>query len=89
MGEMRVESTSTVRTLNLFTPDGAREALAALTTRFLAEGESADVNRFKAAVAAIGLILEDHSRRSRDELETNLEQLKHRLDEWEQAGGNA
>jgi hypothetical protein len=76
-------------TFDLKTATGCREALASVTAAFMDDGEKADVNKFRAVVQALSTMLEDFARQSRDELETNVEQLKHRLDEWEAAGGNA
>jgi hypothetical protein len=75
--------------MDLFSAEGCRTALATLTTAFLAGGEKSDINLFKASVSAIGLMLEDYARQSRDELETDMARLRERLDVWEAGGANA
>jgi len=75
-------------TMDLSTADGAREALAALTTAFLAEGKEADVNRFRAVVQALSALLADYSRKQENELEGDIADLAKRLTQWEGDRGN-
>ena len=75
-------------TMDLSTGDGARSALAELTTAFLAEGKEADVNRFRALVQALSALLQDFARKAENELEDDIAALTSRLDVWEKDRGN-
>jgi len=78
----RTESKGT-RTLDFDSADGCRKALAMLTAQFLAQGDEADVPRFRAVVAALEAILSDYARQAAQDVESDIAELDAKLRAWE------